>query len=93
MLSPSGGWDVQLIKHNFSNENVIAILQIPLGFSRRDDSVLWHYKDSGGYLVKNGYQVGLFMESNLSSSNPICLSFWWKCLWKMTILLKIKIFV
>ena len=31
LVSPSGGWDVQSINHNFDREDAEEILRIPLG--------------------------------------------------------------
>ena len=34
-----------------------AILEIPLGFSIRNDSFIWHFNSKGLYSVKSGYKL------------------------------------
>ncbi|KAK2651756.1 hypothetical protein Ddye_011612 [Dipteronia dyeriana] len=71
-----------------SNSNH-AILQIPVGSRATDDTILWHYDDSGNYTVKSGYRIAGSLMSTLSSStsNPAVL--WWKTLWKLMVPLKV----
>ncbi|KAK2658931.1 hypothetical protein Ddye_005464 [Dipteronia dyeriana] len=58
LVSPSSGWDTQLIRCSFDKDDVEEILRIPLGFGLNKDTVSWHLVGRFVYTVKSGYNVG-----------------------------------
>ncbi|KAK3187896.1 hypothetical protein Dsin_027457 [Dipteronia sinensis] len=86
-------WGRELITQHFSINDCRAVLRIPIGSTRREDSVMWHYDNSGGYTVKSGYRVVRGLLNTSGCSNSSLLSSWWNCLWGLGIPLKIKVFV
>ncbi|KAK2652654.1 hypothetical protein Ddye_012510 [Dipteronia dyeriana] len=71
LFSPSGGWNLDLLKLNFLDSDIEAILNIPLGSGTRDDTVIWHFEGNGVYSVKSGYWLGCNWDQNPSRShNP-----------------------
>ncbi|KAK3210788.1 hypothetical protein Dsin_015494 [Dipteronia sinensis] len=97
LITPSDGWDVGLVKRIFWEDDVNAILSIPLGRGRARDSLQWHFDQKGSYSVKSGYWVGVSLSSVSGPSNSSSFSdasiAWWKSLWKLQIPSKIKVFV
>ncbi|KAK2642401.1 hypothetical protein Ddye_024164 [Dipteronia dyeriana] len=55
LLSPSGGWDFDVLNQNFMQNDVDAILQIPIGDGTTHNSIMWHFEGNGCYSVKSGY--------------------------------------
>ncbi|KAK2660918.1 hypothetical protein Ddye_007451 [Dipteronia dyeriana] len=65
LLSPSGGWNSELIKNNFLPDDAKCILQIPIGSGNQSDTLLWHYESNGKFSVRSGYWSG--METTLQA--------------------------
>ncbi|TXG59086.1 hypothetical protein EZV62_016915 [Acer yangbiense] len=84
-------------KDVFAEEDVAAILSIPIGRDQVLDSIQWHFDPTGSYTVKSGYRLGCSLWSDPSSSDSgffSSISFaWWKSLWKLHIPNKVKVFV
>ncbi|KAK2642133.1 hypothetical protein Ddye_023896 [Dipteronia dyeriana] len=59
LISPSGGWDVQLVRSFFWSEEAELILSIPLGISQAKDTLQWHFDKKGNYLVRSGYKFAI----------------------------------
>ncbi|KAK2646378.1 hypothetical protein Ddye_021573 [Dipteronia dyeriana] len=78
LLSPSGGWDMQVLKQNFMSCDVDAMLEIPIGAGVPDDSVVWHFEASDGFSVKSGYWVEREMEEIPSPSGNSGSIHWWR---------------
>ncbi|KAI5335462.1 hypothetical protein L3X38_025595 [Prunus dulcis] len=57
LFNAAGQWDEELLKANFWEQEVKAILQIPLASNHREDKLIWHYDQSGKYSVRSGYMV------------------------------------
>ncbi|KAK3212444.1 hypothetical protein Dsin_017150 [Dipteronia sinensis] len=97
LITPSGGWNIEKIRNNFSVEDVEAVLSIPLSRSSWKDSIIWHYDQKGIYTVKNGYWVGRSQNSDPESSGEggvaSIINAFWKGLWKIPIPGKIKLFM
>ncbi|KAK3189610.1 hypothetical protein Dsin_029171 [Dipteronia sinensis] len=93
IISPSGGWNAPLINCAFSREDARAILKIPLGSVQVDDMLVWHYKTNRCFTVNSGYMAEKSYESNPSSSDSSRLHDWWSKLWKLSLPLKIKLFI
>ncbi|KAK3198313.1 hypothetical protein Dsin_021728 [Dipteronia sinensis] len=62
LMSPSGGWNTQLIQNNFLPDDMKSILNIPISPGNQGDKLLWHFETSGNYSVRSGYWVGRDIE-------------------------------
>ncbi|KAI9185039.1 hypothetical protein LWI28_003582 [Acer negundo] len=93
LLSPTGGWNISLVRDFFLKEDADAILSLPTGSVQIVDDLLWHYKKSSCYSVRSGYKIGCEKLSLASSSGLGCLEEWWKTLWRLRIPAKVKIFI
>ncbi|KAK3212071.1 hypothetical protein Dsin_016777 [Dipteronia sinensis] len=93
LITPTGGWDMHVLRENFVSSDVNDIIQIPLGKGDRKDDIIWHFDVKGTYAVKSGYWIGYNTASDPSQSTPHPLTSWWTFLWKLWIPLKVKIFI
>ena len=92
LLTASGQWNSQLIYSSFVAEEAEAILSLPIGASRRDDSLLWHFEKSGSYTVKSGYRLSRLIQFRDDPSSSM-LEDWWKTFWNIRLPQKVKIFL
>ncbi|KAL5765128.1 hypothetical protein ACOSQ2_017722 [Xanthoceras sorbifolium] len=86
------GWNINLVRSSFLEEDAEAILQLPLSIFPRQDSVLWHYDRYGNFSVKSAYKLAF---QNNFSDLPSCSygsHFIWKFIWNLPIPSKLKIF-
>ena len=86
-------WNVSLLKNNFIDEDVQAILSIPTSVTSKDDSFCWHFTNDGEYTVKSGFRVSLSLDISGSSSGVQGPDVCWKTIWKLELPSKIKIFL
>ncbi|KAK2640617.1 hypothetical protein Ddye_028412 [Dipteronia dyeriana] len=93
LITPSGGWNLQLLKYNFSTSDVNDIIRIPIGKRDKKDDIIWHYDGKGNYTVRSGYWIGCNLLSSHSPSTPHPSTSWWNLLWKLWIPTKVKIFI
>ncbi|KAK3193033.1 hypothetical protein Dsin_024343 [Dipteronia sinensis] len=93
LVSSSGGWNVDYIRHHFDKDDVELILHIPLSSGYMVDTVLWHFDERGLYNVKSGYHIGRQLVASPSTSDNLAVGSWWNCMWGLHIPLKIKIFI
>ncbi|KAK3224771.1 hypothetical protein Dsin_004633 [Dipteronia sinensis] len=93
LILPSGSWDVRLVTDNFTEEDREAILSLHMGISRVEDTVMWHYDQCGSYSVKSGYWLGSAMVDLPRTSGLSGTDSWWKYLWRLSMALKIKMFI
>ncbi|KAI9162186.1 hypothetical protein LWI28_024695 [Acer negundo] len=93
LFTPSGEWNVNLIKVSFLPVEANAILSIPIGRSLMEDTTLWHYEGNGVYSVKSGYWLGNHIDDRSSSSSSANINSWWPFFWKLNIPLKVKIMI
>lgn len=83
LLTPSGAWNVELIKHVFVEVDAHAILSTPVR-GRGEDVWAWEPERCGLYTVKSGYillyddQCKQVEEHRASSSSDITWSRIWK---------------
>ncbi|KAK2651616.1 hypothetical protein Ddye_011472 [Dipteronia dyeriana] len=75
-----------------------AILSLPVGISRVEDTLMWHYEQCGTYSVKSGYWLGCAMADlprtlGLNCTDSWWKDSWWKYLWRLPMALKIKMFI
>ncbi|KAK2649623.1 hypothetical protein Ddye_017112 [Dipteronia dyeriana] len=91
LITPSGSWDIPLIRSSFSREEVDAILSIPIR-QLAGDSIIWHFGTDGNYTVKSGYKLGhsiWTINAPSGSSN----SGWWNTIWQIKVPPKVKSFL
>lgn len=60
-------WDIPKLKGVVNDQEVKAIISIPLSKVGEEDRIIWHYSKNGAYSVKSGYHTA----RNLSQSNTI----------------------
>ncbi|KAK2658612.1 hypothetical protein Ddye_005145 [Dipteronia dyeriana] len=93
LISPSGGWNVPLIRHNFTQEDKNAILKIPITRGNMCDNMLWHYNENDLYFVKSGYWLGCGLDNLTSPSDSSPLNLLLNTFWRAKFPLKVKIFI
>ncbi|KAH0972719.1 hypothetical protein GBA52_024875 [Prunus armeniaca] len=96
LFTSSSQWNVPLLKDIFWDEEVEAILEIPLVSMASHDCLLWHYERNGMYSVKSGYQLARLEKGNMcgeSSAGVDLSSRFWKKIWALKIPNKIKFFI
>ncbi|KAK3195485.1 hypothetical protein Dsin_026795 [Dipteronia sinensis] len=93
LRSPTRGWNVELIRGNFLEEDAVVILSVPVRITTAHDLLIWHFEQSGLYSVKSGYHLSCSLEKVTSSSGLDSMKGWWKCLWWIDIPLKVKVFI
>ncbi|KAL5837326.1 hypothetical protein ACOSQ3_014495 [Xanthoceras sorbifolium] len=65
-------WDLQKINNVFLEADREIILSIPLGLSKNQDCLVWHFdKKKCAYTVKSGYQLVLRDKLNEAGSCPL----------------------
>jgi hypothetical protein len=92
LINPiTGDWDMQLIRATFWEEDVRAILTIPVHVGR-ENVLAWHPEPRGMFTVKSAYKVCRreIMHSQHWSIGGTCSSGgtsvdenMWKRIWKM----------
>lgn len=86
------GWNVDLVRSPFSEEEAEAILSIPVGRLARADSWAWKYTPKGNFSVSSAYQVASrslierYTSSQLDSET-------WMLLWNLDVPSKIRVFL
>lgn len=87
-------WNAQELKRYVSDQDVKAIVSIPISKFDLSDKLIWHYSKRGTYLVKSGYQIArkvVASNSTPSSSYQPHPSLWIK-IWNLKIPPKVKHF-
>ena len=88
-------WKNEVIDHCFNVAEAAVIKSIPLSSSSQPDKLIWPFTLIGMYSVKSGYRF-LSKESNVQ---PPLSNFssqgvgWWRQIWSIEVLNKIKNFV
>ncbi|KAK2662429.1 hypothetical protein Ddye_001003 [Dipteronia dyeriana] len=93
LISPTGGWNSELIRVSFVEEEADAILSLPLAATSTPDSMVWHFDNTGEYTVRSGYIMGCDVLDSPTTSGLNDAASWWKLLWWIDIPLKVKLFV
>lgn len=78
-------WNKDLIEHIFLPFEGTIIQQIPLTFSKSQDSIMWMHNESGEYSVKTGYfaqQVWKTQQDQGTSNNNV-MDTTWKKIWSL----------
>ncbi|KAK2662640.1 hypothetical protein Ddye_001214 [Dipteronia dyeriana] len=84
---------IELIRASFIEEEADAILSLPLTATSALDSIVWHFDITGEYTVRSGYRVGCNVLDSPTTSGLNGVVSWWKRLWRIDTLLKVKLFV
>ncbi|CAL8118504.1 unnamed protein product [Prunus armeniaca] len=93
LFNAAGQWDEEQLKANFWEQEVKAILQIPLASNHREDKLIWHYDQSGKYSVRSGYMVACMKkqrENGMEGSSTQDGTFLWKKLWSLQACSEVK---
>ncbi|KAL4603074.1 hypothetical protein ACB092_10G099600 [Castanea dentata] len=93
--SNSGEWNVSLISQIFPPDDVACILGIPLSEHKPRDRIIWAYTPKGKFTVNSAYKVAMSMtqgnsDAEVSYSEP--QTRFWRQVWNLHILNKIKLF-
>ncbi|KAL5792216.1 hypothetical protein ACOSP7_000810 [Xanthoceras sorbifolium] len=92
--SASGAWNSELVRSSFAPIDADCILSLPTSMRSCPDKLLWHYSKDGKYSVKSGYWLASSLaQDGASSSSSSAGSSWWKFLWGLNILAKVRMFV
>ena len=90
-------WDEAFIRSNFSSDEQEAILRIPIVALGRRDKFIWHFDQSGRFLVKSTYKLHcnekdnqIVQEPSTSSRDSSQL---WKLIWQLQVSPKIQSFL
>lgn len=88
-------WDPSLLPQHSLSFEANRIQAIPLCWIEQSDCLLWPADKSGQYSIKTGYQLLCEVENAnvASSSDTSKLEQFWKRVWKLHILNKIKNFL
>ena len=84
-------WRAEVIEHVFSTQEANIIKGIPLSSTSQKDVLVWPFTPSGTYSVKSGYRFLTDNSAQPQVSNQD-LAFW-KKLWSLGVLSKVKNFV
>ncbi|KAK5839304.1 hypothetical protein PVK06_008080 [Gossypium arboreum] len=94
--SETNTWDKELI-HNLVDEAITKrILSIPIFGANVENMLVWKYEGLGEYTMKSGYQAlstELLQINTYTSSNCVDYRGFYKSLWSLNILGKIKIHI
>lgn len=89
LLISEGEWDVELIRDIVTNNDVDRILSTPIS-PLHSDSWCWKGDVRGLYTVKHGYHL---LTTNLMHQAQATSFVEWRCLWNLSVLPKVKIFI
>ena len=88
-------WDLEKIDLLFLPFEAAKIKSIPICITNQADCIIWPRCKDGVYSMKTGYQLlcELDTQNRASGLDITSKRFFWRCLWKMKIPNKIKIFL
>ncbi|XP_060972579.1 uncharacterized protein LOC133038438 [Cannabis sativa] len=89
----SGEWDEEFVRVVFNPTDAELILQMATSECDIEDKILWHYSKDGEYSVRSGYRMAAALQIRDIQSDTESSERWWRQLWKLKILLKVKHFV
>ena len=88
-------WNQNMLQQHFLSFEADQIKIVSLCWTVQKDCLIWPACNSGEYSVKTGYKL-LCEEENssvASSSDRLKHDLFWKCIWKLCIPNKIKMFL
>ncbi|CAN6571026.1 unnamed protein product [Malus baccata var. baccata] len=97
ICNESGDWEVDFLKPFVVEDEIKAILEIPLGDPTLKDRLVWPFKKKGAYSVKSGYYWALSRTHIHRNVNPhrsdMIPAQLWKCMWSLEVPPKIRVFM
>ncbi|GKA87434.1 hypothetical protein Tco_0809198 [Tanacetum coccineum] len=89
-------WDVSKLNDAVLPKEVSIISQVSISKTWALDKLVWHYEAKGNYTVKSGYRQALLQRENhsdsMASSSSAPNKSFWKQLWNLKILPRVKFF-
>ncbi|XP_050145591.1 uncharacterized protein LOC126621231 [Malus sylvestris] len=97
ICNESGDWEVDFLKPFVVEEEIKAILEIPLGDPTLKDRLVWPFEKKGAYSVKSGYHWAVSRTHIHKNVNPhrsdMIPTQLWKCMWSLEVPQKIRVFM
>ncbi|KAM2669497.1 hypothetical protein EV1_005542 [Malus domestica] len=97
ICNESGDWEVDFLKPFVVDDEIKAILEIPLGDPTLKDRLVWPYEKKGAYSVKSGYHWAFSRTHIHRNLNPhrsdMIPTQLWKCMWSLKVPPKIRVFM
>ena len=95
VLPYSTTWNLELLHHLFSDQEIELITSLPLGRGSSEDKLIWPYLSSGIYSVKSGYNFLSNEKASASLGNlrPPELQGLRKHIWTCKVPNKVRIFL
>ncbi|CAN6555410.1 unnamed protein product [Malus baccata var. baccata] len=97
ICTESGDWEVDFLKPFVMEEEIKAILEIPLGDPTLKYRLVWPFEKNRAYSVKSGYHWALSMTHIHRNVNPhrsdMIPTQLWKCMWSLEVPQKIRVFM
>ncbi|KAL0361374.1 UNVERIFIED_CONTAM: hypothetical protein Sradi_3821900 [Sesamum radiatum] len=96
LITSAGSWKVEVVRGMFRDEDVNAILAIPLDMGRTD-LLWWHFEQHSRHLVRSGYRIlkqGLVagdVSTNQGSASGGLVN--WNFIWKVVVPPKVRLFI
>jgi hypothetical protein len=90
-----GGWNVQLVKSIFNEEEAALICNIPLSRYNQKDKLIWRAAKSGLFTVRSAYFIENDKKSLLTGegSHPSDQGSLWKEIWHLKVANSVKMFM
>ncbi|KAL0417527.1 UNVERIFIED_CONTAM: putative mitochondrial protein [Sesamum radiatum] len=86
-------WNHGLLRELFWQEDIDAILAIPLSLIDGEDFFIWHHTSNGLFSVRSAYHVALSLAHQPLPSSSNLASPVWKTIWKANVPSKIRVFI
>lgn len=86
-------WDANKLGDFFIFDDVVAIQNILLTRTLKEDIKYWFYDDKGEYSVRNGYRLAYELDSMNLAGASSRYDFWNKLIWNLKISNKVKHFL
>ncbi|KAL0373090.1 UNVERIFIED_CONTAM: hypothetical protein Scaly_0990600 [Sesamum calycinum] len=86
-------WNHGLLRELFWQEDINAILAIPLSLIDVEDFFIWHHTPNGLFSVRSAYHVALSLAHQPLPSSSNLASPVWKTIWKANVPSKIRVFI
>ena len=94
-LPYSTTWNLELLHHLFSDQEIELITSLPLGRGSSDDKLIWPHVSLGIHSVKSGYNFLLKekVSASLDNFQPRQLQGLWKRIWTCKVPNKVRNFL
>ena len=86
-LSDQHCWNLELVRANFNEQDVQAILKMDLPYRELTDKLIWNFTNIGNYTVKSGYHFAINLnQAGLATT----LAEGWRTIWQLTVPPKVQ---